>query len=198
MTHQRNSLGLTVALGGSVFVFGAAAQNARSPSRALQMAGNIDGIRFEGDQFHIWGWACRVGDKDSIGVRVYADHSAVDTPKGKFVFAGKANLNNEPAVDRLCGGDKGKHRFGLDIPNNALAIYRGRKLYANGVENGVEGRRGTCRLGRKGVSRSSCFSRHARNLSRAPRHLCELAAASACFHDAGRSPRSGHADQRAR
>jgi hypothetical protein len=28
--------------------------------------GHIDGIRFEGDQFHIWGWACQVGNKASI------------------------------------------------------------------------------------------------------------------------------------
>jgi hypothetical protein len=104
-----------------------------------RIIGNIDGIRFEGDQFHIWGWACQVGNKESIDVRVYTDHSAVDTPKGKFVFAGKANLDNEPAVDRLCGDQKGKHRFGLDIPNHALATYRGRQLYANGVVGGVEG-----------------------------------------------------------
>jgi len=139
MTCERNWLTSMAALAGCMLVVAASAQNAAPSSRALRMAGHIDGVRFEGDQFHIWGWACQVGNKDSIEVRVYADHSAVDTPKGKFVLAGKANLDNEPAVDRLCGDEKGKHRFGLDIPNNALETYRGRKLHANGVVNGVEG-----------------------------------------------------------
>jgi hypothetical protein len=139
MTSAGNWLMLVVALAGSVFAAGASAQNATSPSHGVSMVGNIDGIRFEGDQFHIWGWACQVGNKESIDVRVYADRSAADTPKGKFVFAGKANLDNEPAVDRLCGDQKGKHRFGLDIPNDALATYRGRRLYANGIVGGVEG-----------------------------------------------------------
>jgi hypothetical protein len=103
------------------------------------MAGSIDGIRFEGDQFHISGWACQVANKASIEVRVYADHSAIDNPKGTLVVAGRANLANEPAVDRLCGDHKGKHRFGLDIPNHALTIYRGREVYANGFVGGVEG-----------------------------------------------------------
>jgi hypothetical protein len=70
---------------------------------------------------------------------VYADHSAVDHPKGEFVLAGKANLKNEPAVDQLCGDQKGKHRFGLDIPNQALTTHRGRELYVNGFVAGVEG-----------------------------------------------------------
>ena len=101
MTRAGIWLTLIAALTGSVFSVLASAQNAPSPSRAVRMAGHIDGIRFEGDQFHIWGWACQVGNKHSIEVRVYADHSAVDTPKGKFVFAGKANLDNESAVDQL-------------------------------------------------------------------------------------------------
>jgi hypothetical protein len=139
MTRGGNWPNLVAALTGFVFTVAASAQNITSPSRAVRMAGNIDGIRFEGDQFHIWGWACQVGNKASIEVRVYADHSAVDTPKGKFVFAGKANLDNEPAVDRLCGDQKGKHRFGLDIPNQALTTYRGRGLYVNGFVAGIEG-----------------------------------------------------------
>ena len=139
MTRAGNWLTLIVASTGSVLAVLASAQNATSPSRAVRMAGHIDGIRFEGDQFHIWGWACQVGNKDSIDVRIYADHSAIDNPKGKFVFAGKANLDNEPAVDQLCDDQKGKHRFWLDIPNQALTTYRGRELYANGFVAGVEG-----------------------------------------------------------
>jgi hypothetical protein len=139
MTRGGNWLALVAALAAFVPIVAASAQNATSPSRAVRMAGHIDGIRFEGDQFHIWGWACEVGNKASIDVRVYADHSAVDHPKGEFVLAGKANLENEPAVDQLCGDQKGKHRFGLDLPNQALTTYRGRELYVNGFVAGVEG-----------------------------------------------------------
>jgi hypothetical protein len=139
MMRGGHGLKLIAALAGSVWAASASAQIATPPSRAVRLAGNIDGIRFEGDQFHIWGWPCQVGNKASIEVRIYADHSAVETPKGKFVFAGKANLDNEPAVDRLCGDQKGKHRFWLDIPNHALVTYRGRELYANGFAGGVEG-----------------------------------------------------------
>jgi hypothetical protein len=134
-----NWLTLVAALGASMWTASASAQNATSPPRTPRMAGSIDFIRFEGDQFHISGWACQVGNKAAIDVRIYADHSAVDNPKGKFVFAGKANLDNEAAVDGLCGDQKGKHRFWLDIPNPVLATYRGRELYAHGFVGGVEG-----------------------------------------------------------
>jgi hypothetical protein len=139
MICMRNWITPMAAIAVSVFVAVVPAQNAAPPSRGVRMACSIDGVRFEGDQFHIWGWACQVGNKDSIEVRIYADHSATDNPKGKLVFAGKANLDNESAVDRLCGDQKGKHRFWLDIPNQALATYRGRELYANGFVAGAEG-----------------------------------------------------------
>jgi hypothetical protein len=94
-----------------------AAQNPR-PGHVV---GHIDGIRFEGEQFHIWGWACQQGNNNSIVIHLYADHAANVTPKGAFVLAGSANLPNEAAINQLCQDHGGKHRFQIDVPNQAFA-----------------------------------------------------------------------------
>ena len=102
-------------------------------SRVGRVVGHIDGIRFEGKQFQIWGWACQKGTTGSIDVHIYADHSAYDTPKGTFVLAGVANLGNEPAVDQACQDHGSMHRFNVELPNQTLATYQGRKLYVHGI-----------------------------------------------------------------
>jgi hypothetical protein len=115
-------------------------ETAGQSSRAGHVVGHIDGIRFEGEQFHIWGWACQQGDKASIAIHLYADHAANDRPKGFFVLAGSANLPNEAAVDQLCQDHGGKHRFQIDVPNESLGTHRGEKIYIHGVRaaGGVE------------------------------------------------------------
>jgi hypothetical protein len=106
---------------------------------ARPVVGHIDGLRIEGEQFQISGWACQQGISDSIDVHIYADHSAYDTPKGAFVLAGSANLANEPAVDQACEDHGGKHRFQIALPNKVLSTYQERKLFVHGVrkEDGV-------------------------------------------------------------
>lgn len=101
--------------------------------RVGPVVGQVDGIRFEGDRFQVWGWACQQGEKDSIEVHIYADHSAYDKPAGTFVLAGAANLANEPAVDRACHDHGSRHRFEIVLPNQILIPYQGRKLYAHGI-----------------------------------------------------------------
>src|SRR5215467_7276795 len=70
----------------------AIAQNAR----VGQVIGNIDGVARDGDQTYISGWACQQGQKKSINVAIFTDHSAYDTPKGTFIMNGIANLDSEP------------------------------------------------------------------------------------------------------
>lgn len=106
---------------------------------AAGIVGHIDGLRFEGDQFHIWGWAGQRGNRESIEVHIYADHPATATPKGTFVLGGQANLASEAVIDELCQAARGKHRFQIDLPSRILAKYKGKKLYVHGVVNGVEG-----------------------------------------------------------
>jgi len=114
---------------GSVWLV-AAARN--SPTGLV--TGVIDGVRLEGDQYYVFGWACQEGQRGSIDVHLYADHSAYEKPAGTFVTAGTANLDNEPAVDREChDADGGKHRFKIALPNQLMRTFEGKKLYAHGI-----------------------------------------------------------------
>src|ERR1700730_4111851 len=114
---------------GSVWLV-AAAQN----SRTGLVTGVIDGVRLEGDQSYVSGWACQQGNSGSIEVHIYADHSAYEKPAGTFVTAGKADLENEPAVNHECQDTKGgKHRFHIGLPNQLMRTFQKRKLYAHGI-----------------------------------------------------------------
>jgi hypothetical protein len=98
------------------------------------VTGVIDAVRFEGDQFYVFGWACQEGNRGSIDVHVYANHSSGDKPPGTFVTAGTANLNDEAAVDREChDANGGKHRFKIALTNQLMRTFAGKKLYAHGI-----------------------------------------------------------------
>jgi hypothetical protein len=103
-------------------------------SHAGPLTGVIDSVRFESNQYYVFGWACQEGNRGSIDVHLYANHAAGDTPPGTFVTAGTANLGNEPAVDRE-GHDAngGKHRFKIALPNQLLRTFQQKKLYAHGI-----------------------------------------------------------------
>jgi hypothetical protein len=104
------------------------------PPRGGTVVGTIDGIRLEGGQLQISGWACQRENSASITVMVYADRSAANTPKGRFVLSGSANIASEPAVARACHDNAGgKHRFRIDLSNQLLTTYQGHKLFMNGV-----------------------------------------------------------------
>jgi hypothetical protein len=103
-------------------------------SRAGPVTGVTDGVAFEGDQYYVHGWACQEGNRDPIGVNIYADHPAGGTPPGTYVVAGTANLDNEPAVDREChDANGGKHRFRVALPNQLLRTFQGKKLFVHGI-----------------------------------------------------------------
>jgi hypothetical protein len=107
-----------------------------------RVIGRIDsgGVRFEGEAYYVFGWACQEGIDASIDVHIYADRSTYDTNKGTFVLAGHANLESEPAVDHVCHTHDGKHRFQIELPNDVLKAFQGRKLYVYGIreQDGVE------------------------------------------------------------
>jgi hypothetical protein len=85
------------------------------------VTGVIDAVRFEGDQFYVFGWACQEGNRGSIDVHIYANHASGDKPPGTFVTADTANLDNEPAVDREChDANGGKHRFKIALTNQLM------------------------------------------------------------------------------
>src|ERR1700728_665332 len=105
----------------------AAGQN----SHAGPVTGVLDGVAFEGDQYCVHGWACQEGNRNSIGLNLYASHPA---GSGTYVMAGTANLVNEQAVDREChDADGGKHRFRIALPNQLLRTFQGKKLFVHGI-----------------------------------------------------------------
>ena len=103
-------------------------------SHAGRVVGFIDGFSYDGGQFHVVGWACQQGNPASVEVHVYADRSAYDKPPGTFVTAGRADLDSAAAVGKACQDPRGgKHRFKIDLSNQALKTYHNRILYAHGI-----------------------------------------------------------------
>jgi hypothetical protein len=98
-------------------------------------------MRFEIDRYHVWGWACQQGQKDSIAVHLYAEDS--------LMLGGNADMESEPAVNRNCQDSHGgKHRFAIGIPSQYLAAHKGKKLYVGiriigAVENAAIAESGT-------------------------------------------------------
>jgi hypothetical protein len=104
---------------------------------AAPHAGAIEGrvgISLEDGQYYLTGWACQAGQDQSIRLHVYADHSAYDTPAGKIVLSGEADLDSEPAIARLCHcSSRGKHRFKIALPEKLLAADGGRTIFVHGI-----------------------------------------------------------------
>jgi hypothetical protein len=103
-------------------------------SRAGPVIGAIEYVRYETDQYYVFGWACQQGNGDSIDVHIYAGHAADATPGGTFATAGRADLDNEPAIDRACqNANRGKHRFKIALPNQLLRAFQKKDLFAHGI-----------------------------------------------------------------
>lgn len=105
-----------------------------------RVVGHVDGVRFDVNGAHVWGWVCQQGRSESIAVHIYAEPSASDASKGTLVVVGKADRANEPAVNQACRDGSGhKHRFDVPIPTASLAAVQGQKIYVHGIRiaNGV-------------------------------------------------------------
>jgi len=109
------------------------AQNTDIGSNAGRVISHVDGVSVDGPQPYVWGWACEQGQATSILVRIYADHAPDDTPKGAFILATKADLDNEPGVGRACQDQLGKHRFKVALPGGMFAKGQQRKAYIQGI-----------------------------------------------------------------
>jgi hypothetical protein len=96
--------------------------------------GHIDGIVVDTRGAHVRGWACQQGRRESITVHIYANASAYETSKAVFVLAGKADLDEEPAVDAACKDTEGrKHRFDIPLPGAILVKLHGAPLFVHGI-----------------------------------------------------------------
>jgi hypothetical protein len=117
-----------------VFFSASACVAAGPPPRPGAVTGVIDAIQYGTDQFFVAGWACQQGNRGSIDVHVYAGGAAGGKPPGTFVTGGKADIANEPAVDRECkDADGGKHRFRVALPNQLLRTFQRKSLFVHGI-----------------------------------------------------------------
>jgi hypothetical protein len=128
----------------SLFLSASACVAAAGPqSHVGPVIGVIDDVRYASDQYYVFGWVCQQGKRNSIDVHIYASHAAGGTPVGTFVLAGRADLDNEPAVDRECqDANGGKHRFKIALPNQLLRTFQRKSLYAHVIEQPRDNNRG--------------------------------------------------------
>ena len=133
-SRRRLALGArNTAIAGLFFCVALAAASAMA-APAGPVIGVIDAVRYVGDQYYVFGWACQQGNRGSIEVHVYAGHAAGGAPPGKFVIGGKADLANEPAVDHECeDAAGGKHRFQVALPNQLLRSFQRQALFVHGI-----------------------------------------------------------------
>lgn len=99
-----------------------------------RIIGHIDRVIVDDGGAHVRGWACQEGRSESIEVYLYSNASAYDEPKGRHAATGKADLDNEAAVDAECKDAQGhKHRFDIPISGATLIKVHGAKLFAHGI-----------------------------------------------------------------
>jgi hypothetical protein len=99
-----------------------------------RILGHIDRVLVDDGGAHVRGWACQEGRPESIEVHLYADASAQGQPKETLAANGKADLDNEAAVDAVCKDPQGhKHRFDIPIAGATLLKVHGAKLVAHGI-----------------------------------------------------------------
>jgi hypothetical protein len=106
---------------------------AQSPAIG-RVIGHIDAIAVDDSGAHVRGWACQQGRPESIVVHVYANTTANESAKGILAIAGKADLDEEPAVGAACKDSVGrKHRFDVPLPGAVLVNLHGMRLFVHGI-----------------------------------------------------------------
>jgi hypothetical protein len=101
---------------------------------AAHIVGHIDRVVVDDGGAHIKGWACQEGQSESITVHIYADSGANNAVRQTLILAGKADLEEEAAVDKVCQDPTGrKHRFDTPLPGSSLLKFHGMALYAHGI-----------------------------------------------------------------
>jgi hypothetical protein len=99
-----------------------------------RIMGHIDGVFVDGGGAHVRGWACQQGRPESIDVHIYANKLPTEATKSILGVAGKADLDNEVAVDAVCKDTVGrKHRFDVPLPGAVLLKLHGMRLFVHGI-----------------------------------------------------------------
>jgi hypothetical protein len=94
------------------------------------IAGNIDGLSWNGANWVVNGWACAQRDDASINVDLYIGGPA---GVGTGISRTTANLASEPAVASACMASGNAYRFSIALDAGTAAAHPGEKIYVHGI-----------------------------------------------------------------
>lgn len=90
-----------------------------------RVAGNVEGLIREGNQYSLSGWACSTGVRDPIDVDVYAGSS--------FLARARAEWDSEPAIAAACGTQGSRYRFRVPLTLEMRQQRGGQALNVYGI-----------------------------------------------------------------
>ncbi|GBL04945.1 sulfatase [Glaciecola sp. KUL10] len=91
-----------------------------------EVRGFLQTPRGDINNFSVAGWACQIGNSESIEVSLYAGN---DLSPNNLIQTIKANRDNEQAVRDACGSE-GYHRFKFDISPETIYLHSGKPIVA--------------------------------------------------------------------
>src|SRR5215469_4383045 len=59
-----------------------------APPHAGPVTGVIDAVRYEGDQYYVFGWACQQGNRGAIAVNISSGRLGAGAPPETFMLSG--------------------------------------------------------------------------------------------------------------
>ncbi|MEK2690836.1 hypothetical protein [Bdellovibrio sp. GT3] len=96
-----------------------------------EITGYVDGVKVEGSDFVVYGWACDKSVQKSIDVHLYVGGSA---GSGTGITGVTANFANEDAVNNLCQTTrKIAHRFNIRVPLSRVSSIADKSIYVHGI-----------------------------------------------------------------
>lgn len=95
-----------------------------------QIRGHVDRITIDDGQAYLMGWACDIGENDSINVHVY-----VGGPNGtkKMLKGSTANRGSEYAVSQACDTLGTNHRFKIRLTKSDMENYGDQTIHIYGI-----------------------------------------------------------------
>jgi hypothetical protein len=96
------------------------------------IAGHIDGISQQGQDYYLQGWACARTNPSSINVHLYAGGPA-GGGWGTYVAAITANQASEPGVATACNSTGSNYRFSILLSQSVRQKFGGLRAYVHGI-----------------------------------------------------------------
>jgi hypothetical protein len=129
----KNTIKLTGKLATLTLLGGAALMALAPESHAWSygdVVGVIDGVSSWGGNYYVTGWACALGNPQSIAVHMYVGG---DAGSGHFAEAVGAYQASEPAVAAACLSTGSAYRFSFPLPSYMISLYAGMPIYVHAI-----------------------------------------------------------------